>query len=740
MNGGVAFRPRQPRIHRTMDVNRVFREFADATSMHGVPRIINARSQIARIFWTIICIGAFGMFMWQCAILLERYYSYPKKVNVEIIQQPVQFPWVSVCNTDHLDILTVDRIEALLNEFNATDEDLDENLLAWQKSYSDFWDTSMAFFMSFQPPDESIVQTQEAVYSRLGITANLGVDLASLGGIKRDDFIVSCRFMGESCNISESFVTFFDPYYFNCFTFRPQGDMITRASRLNGAEYGLTMLLFMGSAGQLAATEESRSLGGIMPGMEETDSALTSGRGAKVVVHSPNTAANPSVDSYDAPPGFSVTLGVRASENVRIPAPWGNCTEGDKNSTFLYTLRDCRNDCLQKRIMKVCGCIDNKVTIPPAPRTLPFCLQLPSDFCSFMDIMNMDMQAVPTRSEKECKRIRDEWNSKVMCREEVFLNMSLGIPLPDGEECVCYAPCRDVQYDSSYSLSTLPENTAEHYSFYYLIDNFLQTMAEGKKKVLQAKHEGAFTGNISSYISRITVYIADNNVLKTSESPDYEAIRLISDIGGQLGLWIGISVMTLFEVLQLAADVCRFITAGSGQTLKSAKERRPPRVDRVADTERSDWRYEVDKLTAVWCTPPGGRREIPLSAASSARSSPPGGKRYAPLGTSPDRLHATSVQSLPERERWYAPPGTPPGERWHMPSDHSPTLHWQAGPRTPPSERFPPLLGTSASTNDMAGGGWLKPPGTPPGDRKFAHRRAFNRGPPPKNKYRVTTC
>ena len=66
---------------RTMDVHRVFREFADSTSMHGVPRIINARSLTARIFWSITCICAFVIFLWQCIILLERFYSYPKKVR-----------------------------------------------------------------------------------------------------------------------------------------------------------------------------------------------------------------------------------------------------------------------------------------------------------------------------------------------------------------------------------------------------------------------------------------------------------------------------------------------------------------------------------------------------------------------------------------------------------------------------------------------------------------------------------
>ena len=79
--------------------------------MHGVPRIINARSLTARVFWSIVCIGAFLIFLWTGANLLNQYYSYPKKVNVEIVQRPVPFPSVTVCNTGHLSLLTVDRLE-----------------------------------------------------------------------------------------------------------------------------------------------------------------------------------------------------------------------------------------------------------------------------------------------------------------------------------------------------------------------------------------------------------------------------------------------------------------------------------------------------------------------------------------------------------------------------------------------------------------------------------------------------
>jgi len=74
-------------------------------------------------------------------------------------------------------------------------------------------------------------------------------------------------------------------------------------------------------------------------------------------------------------------------------------------------------------------------------------------------------------------------------------------------------------------------------------------------------------------LTRVVVHVADSNVIKTTESPDYDLIRLVADIGGQLGLWIGVSVITLVEVLQLAALVVRVIAARRRRRLRPAKNR-----------------------------------------------------------------------------------------------------------------------------------------------------------------------
>lgn len=101
-------------------------------------------------------------------------------------------------------------------------------------------------------------------------------------------------------------------------------------------------------------------------------------QGARVVVHSPQTLPLPTTDGYDIPSGFSVTVGVKARENVRITKPHGNCMAANPNSTHDYTLISCQLKCIQFSIMSACNCTDNR--LPEAdwdePRP-PYCLELP---------------------------------------------------------------------------------------------------------------------------------------------------------------------------------------------------------------------------------------------------------------------------------------------------------------------------------------------------------------------------
>jgi hypothetical protein len=110
-------------------------------------------------------------------------------------------------------------------------------------------------------------------------------------------------------------------------------------------------------------------------------------------------------------------------------------------------------------------------------------------------------------------------------------------------------------YDVGYSLSSLPDPTAEHSVFYSEINQFLQNLSVVKRKLYSDLNPASNT-----LISRLTVYVADGNIVKTTESPDYELSQLVTDIGGQLVLWIVITFITLGEVVQLAGAVLRKLT------------------------------------------------------------------------------------------------------------------------------------------------------------------------------------
>ena len=468
-----------------------------------------------------------------------------------------QFPSVSICNSDHLSLVMANRLETLLKGVNVTHSDDDnDNVTQFLRKFDDFLLYSSTFFQVYTEviPLERSFDHMLEVYSRLGLTANIGYDAASVAGVQRDDFIVNCRFMDDNCNIATSFRKLFDPYYFNCFTFSPASILQSGASRLQGVEYGLSLMLFTGSAGHLSTSNEFNYL---IPGMQESDPALASGQGARVVVHSPDTRPHPTAEGYDILPGYSVTVGVRASENARIKRPHGNCSDhstqtDSRNNTYKYTLISCQNQCIQKKIMATCGCVDNRIPDPIDFNGLPYCFQLPKMSASCFSLDETPLESACVAELRAYARMMD-------CRKEVYEMITIRDPHAI-QTCNCFPPCNDVVYDASYSLSTLPERTDEHTAFYSILDKFLDNLSPAKKVLLRRMHGDNYE-HVMGQMARLNVYIADNNIIKTTESADYDATRLVSDIGGQLGLWIGISVMTLFEVIQLFADVLRYLTA-----------------------------------------------------------------------------------------------------------------------------------------------------------------------------------
>lgn len=237
--------------------------------------------------------------------------------------------------------------------------------------------------------------------------------------------------------------------------------------------------------------------------------------------------------------------------------------------------------------MKTCRCVDNRIpalystaaaaatmgeSSSSAAARLPFCLQLTQlpDACapvpdndyapepeSESNVPDSSSAAATAGCDELASRNAADFRRRLECRKQVYENMT--IRNPDAmDRCGCHPPCRDVAYETSNSLSMLPDNRRGH-AFYMIVDNYVDKMASARKKILKRRYGPEYAETVKKLTVRVNVHIADSNIIKTTESPDYDLIRLVSDIGGQLGLWIGISVITLIEVLQLCADMFRIV-------------------------------------------------------------------------------------------------------------------------------------------------------------------------------------
>ncbi|XP_022106909.1 degenerin deg-1-like [Acanthaster planci] len=78
--------------------------FADTTTAHGLPLIINGTYTVSRIAWSVIWLIAFGLAILQSTLLLVEYFQVrPLTTTIELITKTnLDFPAVTVCNMNRM--------------------------------------------------------------------------------------------------------------------------------------------------------------------------------------------------------------------------------------------------------------------------------------------------------------------------------------------------------------------------------------------------------------------------------------------------------------------------------------------------------------------------------------------------------------------------------------------------------------------------------------------------------------
>ncbi|XP_062577906.1 degenerin mec-10-like [Saccostrea cucullata] len=119
-------------------------------------------------------------------------------------------------------------------------------------------------------------------------------------------------------------------------------------------------------------------------------------------------------------------------------------------------------------------------------------------------------------------------------------------------DCECASPCRQTLYQSTISGRMWPKES-------FLEKELLNTRCEQFNysycdKYMDEKNSASFKDNFL----KLVIYYEDMNYEDISEEPSYDGFRFLSDLGGAMGLFLGASLLSFLELVQLLVELFNY--------------------------------------------------------------------------------------------------------------------------------------------------------------------------------------
>ena len=128
--------------------------------------------------------------------------------------------------------------------------------------------------------------------------------------------------------------------------------------------------------------------------------------------------------------------------------------------------------------------------------------------------------------------------------------------LSDLAECICKYPCHETSYPVTMSLSEWPsKNSINSFPDYIFKDKKNKSNLKAYSYYQNMLNNNASQESIKTWIRshflRVNVFTNSKIVSVKEDIPMYSMIDTLCSIGGCLGLWLGISLVTSAEIVQL---------------------------------------------------------------------------------------------------------------------------------------------------------------------------------------------
>ncbi|XP_070564510.1 uncharacterized protein [Ptychodera flava] len=219
--------------------------------------------------------------------------------------------------------------------------------------------------------------------------------------------------------------------------------------------------------------------------------------GVRVSVHNPDHMPMPADNGLTAKTGAATSFAIRQNTYERRGRPYGFCTKTKEpifeGLRFSYSTLACKHICLQERMQEYCGCMD-----------VPF---YGGGKCKILD-----------KRQEACRQLMHYFQHNQV--------------LP----CECWPPCEENGFSKTTSLASWPSE-----SYLRQLLKSINAINPKTKRISDAESAQKNLAYIEVYFDSLSVQFIRENIAYTNDD-------LMSDLGGLLGLYIGVSVITICEL------------------------------------------------------------------------------------------------------------------------------------------------------------------------------------------------
>ena len=309
--------------------------------------------------------------------------------------------------------------------------------------------------------------------------------------------LISCSFSGKKCS-KDDFEWSFHPFYGNCFAFNSnKNSSLVKKSNLGNSRGGLMVEFFVG-----------------IPKNLEMFSTFT----GAILSISNNSFIRRIFQPIYVSTGKEIDIIFKKTIVNQLPKPYSNCDFDALTSSYdsilyrnlvdnnvSYNQQDCYTQCFQKTVEEKCSCY----------------------FSAFL----------PVKLKQPC------YNNT--CPSNL-LDSFISDESPDFKQCSQLCPLECKKNIFSYAISSSGYITEKYAELNYMNNSIITSKYNGSKVTYE---------DIKSGVVILNIYYDDLSYTDVTESVKINENQLIANIGGSLGLCIGMSILSLVELFEILFEV-----------------------------------------------------------------------------------------------------------------------------------------------------------------------------------------